>query len=446
MNKTAIDLTLLSATHIASQVRSGTLTPEQVVQAHLDRIGKLDPNIGAFQLVRYQSAIKEARELNLHPDLSELPLAGVPVAIKDNIDVAGEPTRYGSAATSASSASVDDELVKRLRDAGAIIIGKTKIPELAIWPFTESAAFGDTRNPLNTDCTPGGSSGGSAAAVAANMVALAIGSDGGGSIRIPAACCGLVGIRPGPGLVPLAGGQTEHWLGMSEFGPLARNTEDAALMLDVLADSPRPGHQRPSPSPLNIAISTQSPVIGARIDPQVMQAVDKIKALLTSAGHKVHQVDPPYPPTIALRFMLRWLAGIATDTQGLPLQQLEKRTQAMARVGRWIKRLGWGRPAADDRFGMNMQHWFKDYDVLLTPTLAGPAIAIGQWRGKGWILTALGAGKWVFTAPWNLARFPAASIPVGLTAQGLPIGMQVVTPPGGEDMLLSLMTEIEELG
>jgi amidase len=220
MSQTDADLTSLSASEMARRVRSRQLSPEQLLQTHLDRIQALDPEIGAFQLVRAEQALQEARDLNDRADLDKLPLAGVPVAIKDNIDVAGEPTRYGSAATSSCPASEDDELVKRLRRAGCIIIGKTKIPELAIWPFTESSAYGDTRNPCNTKRTPGGSSGGSAAAVAAHMAALAIGSDGGGSIRIPAACCGLFGLKPGPGLVPLAGGDCEHWLGMSEYGPL----------------------------------------------------------------------------------------------------------------------------------------------------------------------------------------------------------------------------------
>jgi len=443
MSPTDFDLTSLSAGALANLVRVGEVTPEQVLQAHLDRIQALDPEIGAFQLVRAERALNEARDLNARADLSELPLAGVPVAIKDNIDVAGEPTRYGSAATSSSPASEDDELVKRLRRAGCIIIGKTKIPELAIWPFTESTAFGDTRNPCNTERTPGGSSGGSAAAVAALMAPLAIGSDGGGSIRIPAACCGLVGLKPGPGLVPLAGGDSEHWLGMSEYGPLARNVEDMMLMLDVLGRIPNPGYPRPPRPQLRIAISSKSPVIGARVDPQIKQAIDKLATSLANAGHQVEQAEPPYPLNIALRFMRRWLPGIAQDAEGLNPEQLEKRTRDMARAGRWIQRLGWGRPAADDSFGANMESWFSDYDVLLTPTLAEPAVPVGKWRGKSWLMTAFSAGNWVFTSPWNLARFPAASMPAGISADGLPIGIQLVAPPAGEDVLLSLMAEIQ---
>jgi amidase len=443
MSQTDADLTSLNASEMARQVRGREVSPEQLLQAHLDRIQALDPEIGAFQLVRTEQALIEARELITREDLAVLPLAGVPVAIKDNIDIAGEPTRYGSAATSSRPASDDDELVKRLRDAGCIIIGKTKIPELAIWPFTESKAFGVTRNPCNTERTPGGSSGGSAAAVAAHMAALAIGSDGGGSIRIPAACCGLVGLKPGPGLVPLAGGDSEHWLGMSEYGPLARNVEDLKLMLDVLGRNSNPGYPRPPRPQLRIAISKKSPVIGARVDPQVTEAINKVASLLAAAGHQVQHAEPPYPLNIAFRFMRRWLPGIARDAKGLQPGQLEKRTRSMARAGRWIQRMGWAQAAADDSFGANMARWFSDYDVLLTPTLAEPAVAVGKWRGKGWLMTAFGSGNWVFTSPWNLARFPAASMPAGISEDGLPIGMQLVAAPGGEDTLISLMTELE---
>lgn len=446
MNSPDLDLTLLSAAELAALVRNRQVTAVQVLQAHLDRIQTMDPEIAAFQLVRAEQAISEAKALDKRDDLSALALAGVPVAIKDNIDIAGEPTRYGSAATSTAPASTDDELVKRLRAAGCIIIGKTRIPELAIWPFTESTAFGDTRNPCNSQHTPGGSSGGSAAAVAAHMAALAIGSDGGGSIRIPAACCGLFGIKPGPGLVPLAGGVDEHWLGMSEYGPLARNAEDLALMLDVLGGSDKPGYPRPSRPGLRIAISTKPPLTGGQVDKEVKQAIDNMANVLAGKGYQVKRADPPYPITMALRFMRRWLPGIAEDAEGLDPNKLEQRTRAMAKAGRWIQRLGWKRAAAEDSFGSNMRQWFSDYDVLLTPTLAQPAVPVGKWRGKSWITTALGTGSWVFTAPWNLARFPAASVPVGMSSAGLPIGLQLIAAPENEDMLLALMQEMEKIG
>ncbi len=445
MSQTGSDVTSWSATKLAGLVRGRVVSPEDVLRAHLGRIQELDPQIGAFQVVRAERALNEARQLSERSDLADLPLAGVPVAIKDNIDVADEPTRYGSAATLSRPATEDDELIRRLRGAGCIVIGKTKMPELAIWPFTESKAFGDTRNPWNTGRTAGGSTGGGGAAVAAHMAPLALGSDGGGSIRIPAACCGIVGLKPGPGLVPLGGGRTEHWFGITEYGPLARTVEDLALMFDVLRGVANPGDSRPLNAPLRIAVSTKPPAAGARVDSEVKQAVKSVAGLLADAGHKVQQANPPYPLDIGLRFCRYWLPGITQDAEGLASEQMEKRTRAMVRAGRWIQRRGWHRAAADDGFGVRMRQWFSDYDVLLTPTVAKPAVPIGKWRGKGWITTTLGVGNWVFTTPWNVARFPAASIPAGMSADGLPIGMQLVAPPGGENTLLALMAQVEAL-
>ncbi|HUD39831.1 MAG TPA: amidase, partial [Streptosporangiaceae bacterium] len=191
--ETPMDLCALSAREMARLVRLKLVSPVELIQAHLDRIAALDPLIGAFVAVRSEPALAEAADLARHPRLGDLPLAGVPVAIKDNIDVAGEPTRRGSAATPNTPAAADDELVARLKAAGCIVIGKTAMPELAIWPFTEPAAYPPTRNPWDRRRTAGGSTGGGAAAVAAGLAALALGSDGGGSLRIPAACCGVFG-------------------------------------------------------------------------------------------------------------------------------------------------------------------------------------------------------------------------------------------------------------
>lgn len=445
MEPTDSDVTSWTASRIAGLVRSREVSSEVVVRAHLDRIRTLDREIGAFQIVRGEQALNEARQLSERSDLADLPLAGVPVAIKDNIDVAGEATRHGSAATVSRPATEDDVLVRRLRAAGCIVIGKTKMPELAIWPFTESEAFGITRNPWNTDRTPGGSTGGGGAAVAARMAALALGSDGGGSIRIPAACCGIAGLKPGPGLVPLAGGLAEHWLGLTEFGPLARTAEDLALMFDVLSGVTRHRHLKQPVSPLRIAVSVKPPIVGARVNADVKRAVETLADALATAGHKVCKADPPYPLNIGLRFMRCWLLGIAQEAEGLASEQLELRTRAMVRAGKWLRRRGWHRPAAEDDFGVSMRNWFSNYDVLLTPTLTEPAVPIGKWREKGWITTALGCGKWLLTSPWNLARFPAASIPAGLSADNLPIGMQLVAMPGAEQTLLALIAQAEAI-
>jgi amidase len=419
------------------------VSPADLVAAHLERIAALDPAIGAFQVIRADQAMAEAAALAERDDLGELPLPGVPVAIKDNVDVAGEPTRAGSAATSPRPAAADDELVARLRGAGCVVIGKTQMPELAIWPFTEPAAGAASRNPWDRSRTPGGSTGGGAAAVAAGMAALALGSDGGGSIRIPAACCGLFGLKPAPGLVPLPGGRSEHWLGLSAFGPLARTVGDAALMLDVLAGTTNYANPGPPERPLRIAFSARHPLIGAKAVPAVRDALEQATSLLREAGHELVPQSPGYPPTLGFRFNSRWLAGIAQDAEGLDHSALEPRTQRMVRLGARLSKRA--RPASADRFARYAAEWFTSYDVLMTPTLNRGAFPVGTWDGKGWVRTMLSVANWLYTPPWNVAGLPAASVPFGRDADGLPIGIQLVGGPGAETTLLGLAAQIERL-
>ena len=396
------------------------------------RIDELEPRLHAFQALRREEALAEAAGVD-----PALPLAGVPVAIKDNVDVAGLPTRQGSAATPDRPVERDDELVRRLRDAGCVVIGKTQMPELAVWPFTEPEAFPAPQNPLHAGLTPGGSTGGGAVAVAAGMAALALGSDGGGSLRVPAACCGLVGLKPGPGIVPLAGGASRHWYGMTEFGPLARTAAEAALMLDILAGTATYREPRPPTQPLRIAISAGHPSVGVRAKPAIRAGLSRVSRVLAEAGHRVTTARVPYPPTLGMRFSNRWLAGIAQDAEGLPAERLEERTRKMARRGAKIgPRV---KPAGEDPFGARMRRWFADYDVLVTPVLTRPPVHIGTWQGKGWVRTMLGVANWIYTVPWNLARLPAASVPFGGTA------LQLVGPEGSEGTLLALAVQIEQL-
>ncbi|HUZ51752.1 MAG TPA: amidase family protein [Streptosporangiaceae bacterium] len=437
------DLCARTAREMASLVQERQVSPVELVSAHLERIAAIDPALGAFQVVRANKAVAEAAALAERADLADLPLAGVPVAIKDNVDVAGEPTRMGSAATPPSPAEADDELVARLRAAGCVVIGKTQLPELAIWPFTEPAAAAATRNPWNRSRTPGGSTGGGAAAVAAGLAAIALGSDGGGSIRIPAACCGLFGLKPAPGLVPLSGGLAEHWLGLSAFGPLARTVADAALMLDVLAGTTSYRDPNPPERPLRIAFSARHPLVGARADQATRAALDEAAGLLRDAGHDLVPQSPPYPPTLGLRFNSRWLAGIAQDASGLDRSALEPRTRKMAALGARLSSRA--RPASADRFASQAADWFTGYDVLMTPTLTRTARPVGTWDGKGWVATMLSVANWIYTPPWNLAGLPAASVPFGQDEDGVPIGLQLVGPAGSEATLLSLASQIEHL-
>jgi len=434
-------LTGMTALEIARAVRDGRVSPVDVVQAHLARIDRLEPQIRAFQVVLAEQALAEARRLAAHPGLAGLPLAGVPVAIKDNVNVAGAPTRHGSAATPAEAAPADDELVRRLRAAGCVIIGKTQMPELAIWPFTEPQAYPATRNPWDTERTPGGSTGGGAAALASGMAALALGSDGGGSIRIPAACCGVVGLKPGPGVVPLAGGMDSHWYGLTEFGPLARTVGDTAAALDVLTGTAAHATAAVANRPLRIAYSPTAVALGARLDPSVRAAVEDTAAALREGGHQVVRSRPPIPANLGLRFMSRWLAGIAQDAAGLPSGALEERTVKMARRGERMARKV--KPASADPFATRAARWISGFDALIMPTLARPAVPIGTWAGKGWFPAALSIGNWLCTTPWNLAGLPAISVPA--PASGLPVGVQIVAPAGGEQMILAIAAELERL-
>jgi amidase len=435
-----------TAVGIAAAVRRGEASPTEVLEAHLERIAAVDGHLGAFRLVRAEAVRAEARALEDRSDLAELPLAGVPVAVKDNVDLAGAPTRNGSLATGQVAAPADAELVRRLRRAGALLVGKTNVPELSLWPFTESEAFGATRNPWHPDHTPGGSSGGSAAAVASAMVPLALATDGGGSIRMPASNCGLVGIKPGPGLVPFPPGGVSTWLGMSEFGPLATTVADLGLMLDVLAGTDVHRAVAPPARPLRIGVTAKPSAAGVRVDREVRAAMDATAQALGEAGHQVVEADPPWRNGDAAPFMERVLLGCAEDTDRLRLQALERRTRAQARVGRLLRRV---RPVPDgppERLLARYRAWFDDHDVLLTPTLAAPPLRVGAYRGKGLARTMLGLATYMtFTPPLNLVGFPAASVPAGRSREGLPLGVQLAAARGGELLLLSLASQLETL-
>ena len=416
-----------------------------MVEAHLDRIAKFDPGIHAFQAVRPDDVREEARALALRADLRELPLAGVPVAIKDNVDMAGYPTRYGTLASSEEPAAADDELVRRLRQAGAVPLGKTTMSELALVPLTETAAFGTTRNPWNPGHTPGGSTGGGAAAVTAAMAPLALGADNGGSIRIPASCCGLVGIKPGPGVVPFPRGRST-WAGMAEFGPLATTVTDLALMLDVLAGADAYRRVEPPGRSLRIATSTASPTVGVKLQPEVERCLEATAEALGGAGHTVVAADPPYRRTDTFPFLQRAFVGGAEDADGLRLEALERRTRSWVRIGRWLRRNRPPSPATAEAVRGRFQRWFSEggYDVLLTPTLATVPPRIGVYQGRGLWSTILGLTGFIpFPPLHNLIGFPAMSVPAGRSPEGLPIGVQLAAPRGCEALLLSVARQLE---
>ncbi|MFF0792222.1 amidase [Streptomyces spiralis] len=433
----------LSAAEIAAAVREKRATPRVVVAEHLARIERLDGRIGAFRTVRADAALAEADEVAARTDLDGLPLAGVPVAVKDNLAVRGESTRLGSAATPDAPADDDHVTVARLRAAGAVVVGLTNVPELCVFGTTEGV-HGTARNPWDTSRTAGGSSGGSAAAVAAGMVPIALGNDGMGSLRIPAANCGLVTIKPGHGVVP-AGIGNGDWFGMSENGPLATTVQDARLMLSVLADGgvgdeAAPGAQDAART---IAVSVRSPLAGVTVSRPYTDAVREAAQLLAGAGHRVRRADPPYPMSLGVTAVRHWTAGTAVDATGLDPRRLTRRTRVHAAVGRrFVDGVRTG--TARERLRERLEPFFAEHDVLLTPALARRSPRSVPWHERGWLRNVLANTAYSpMTPPWNLTGWPAMAVPFGTLPSGAPCAVQLVGRPGSEAVLLGLAEQIE---
>jgi amidase len=443
-----LDLAFAGAARQTELLRSGELSSRELVEGYLGRIAELDQELNAFRLVYGERALAEADQADARLRAGdERPLLGVPVALKDNVDVAGEVTCFGTRSPR-EPAGADSEVVARLRAAGAVLIGRTHLPELAIWPFTESATWGITRNPWRADRTCGGSSGGSAVAVAAGLAPVALGSDGGGSIRIPAACCGLFGLKPQRGRVSLAP-LADHWYGLTVLGPLARRVADAALFLDTVADKPPETSYveaaRGEPGRLRVALSVKPP-LAARLDDSVVRALHETADLLRSLGHEVVEHEPDYGEIRQL-FGPRWLRGIYDDSRELVAgpRALERRTRQMAATGRitppaLVERALHGETALVERLKTTFDH----FDVLLCPGLAGPPAEAGRWEGRGALRTFLGVAAWTpGTATWNITGQPAAVVPAGFTADGLPLSVQLVGRPNDEATLIALSAQIE---
>jgi amidase len=439
-------------------VRSGEVSPKELVQLSLDRIARLDPELNAFRKVFAEKALLEAEQAEARVRAGEeRPLLGVPVAIKNDADVAGQITTYGTDGFS-EPAKHDSEVVRRLREAGAIIIGLTLLPELAICGFTESATYGVTRNPWDLQRTPGGSSGGSAAAVAAGLVPIASAGDGAGSIRIPAASCGLFGLKPSRGRVSLAPG-TEGWRGMGVLGCVSRNVRDTALWLDIVsggskeAEAPAPP-ARPflesaemPPGNLRIAYSTLAPRAAAppTVSEEAKQAVADGAELLRSLGHEVEQRDPQWG-SIGDSIAARFLKGVSETVEEVPHpERLERRTRGFGRLGKVLPGALYERIIArrpDEQARVNAI--FDSFNVLVMPVMGGTALPVRRWEGKGALQTALGMGRFYpYCVPWNHLGNPAMSLPFGFGADGLPLAIQVIGRPGDEATLLSLAAQIE---
>lgn len=458
-----MDAAELAYAGIAAQaelIARGEVSSKELVQLYLDRIGRFDAQLNAFRVVFAERALIEADQADARRGAGGArPLLGVPFAVKDEIDVAGEATTLGTNAYG-EPAKADAELVRRLREAGAIVIGRTNMPELGMFPITESATWGVTRNPWDTQRSPGGSSGGSAAAVAAGLVGGALAADGGGSIRIPSAYCGLFGLKPQRGRVPMAP-HLDAWYGLGVNGALTRSVLDTALFLDATATGPQdpgapPAPERPfaeaarqRPAGLRIALATRLPPSPlTRLHPDTLAAAHDMAELLRSLGHEVHEREMDWgtltPPP---EFVVRYLRGIHDEAGSLAHpERLERRTRAMAQIGRLVGRslVAWSR-ARESQVAARYNAALADHDVLLMPVTPGRPPRVGAYEGRGWLVAAfLLAGPTVpYCAPWNLTGQPAASVPAGFAADGLPLAVQLVARPNDEATLLSLAAQIE---
>ena len=450
----SIDLAFAGAAEQARLLATGAVTAPALTDLYLDRIARLDPELRAYRVVFADAARAAAADAQERLDAGErLPLLGVPVAIKDDVDVAGEVTTYGSTAHGPAPTR-DSEVVRLLREAGAVILGKTAVPEMMLWPFTETVSYGATHNPWDLSRTPGGSSGGSGAAVAAGLASMALGSDGAGSIRIPSTWCGLYGIKPQRDRVPTAPHE-DAWCGLSVYGPLAHTVEDAALFLDVTCDKSMPGPEggfvraasRP-PNRLRIALSTKvPPPLTAHRDAEQRAAVHQAGQVLRELGHDVVVRDFDYPASAVYGQVLpRMFRGAYNDIRTLPHpERLDSRTRGAARIGRLFSDVRMAKiRAAEADLAARMEAIFDDVDVVITPGAATGPSRIGAYRRLGAVATlALVSARVPFFAMFNATGQPAAVVPWGLDRQGLPLSIQLVGKPFDEATLLALSAELE---
>lgn len=456
----ASSLADLSAAELVRLVGAGKATATAVVEASLERIERRNPGLNAFSVVLTDQARAEAARLDEErADGAPVgPLHGVPVAIKEELDVAGCVTTFGGRGN-ATPATADGEVVRRLRQAGAVVVGKTRMPEFGQWPFTESVDGGVTRNPWDRSRTPGGSSGGTAAAVAAGMVPVAIGGDGGGSIRIPSACCGLFGLKPTRGRVT-ADPMAHLWWALGTTGPLTRTVLDSALVYDVIRGNtstdmftaPEPSTSfiaavGADPGRLRIGWSTRPAVRGIRLDPAHAAAVEDIARALAGLGHEVREVDPHYPDATAA-FVPQFFGGVRAEADAVEhFDRLEKRTRQVYRLGSWVSRAVLDKAmAAGERVAEKANRVFDDggVDVLLTPTIGPRPRKVGVLDHGGAISAALKAQPMIaWTALWNVTGNPAASVPAGLGPDGLPLAVQLVGRIGDEPTLLGVAAQLE---
>jgi Asp-tRNA(Asn)/Glu-tRNA(Gln) amidotransferase A subunit family amidase len=446
------DPTELTALQLVAAYTSGELSPVESTAAALSVIAERNSDINAFCLIDEEAALAQARksEARWSGNYAKGLLDGVPVAIKDVFRTEGWPTMRGSRLTDPAGPWPDDSpAVEKIRRDGMVIVGKTTTPELAWKAVTDSALTGITGNPADPTRTAGGSSGGSAAAVAAGMVPLSIGTDVGGSIRIPAAFCGVVGFKPTHGRVPMY--PISPFGPLAHAGPICRTIEDTAMLMDIIA---LPSHRDPTSLPAAIATYrgqirrdviglgvAYSPTLGyVRVDPQIADVVAAAVRTLADAGLHVVEADPGFADPIDA-FETLWATGAAGSLRGY--DEAARDLVDPGLLAMWDRGLGMSavdyldaRKACID-LGLTMGEFHETHNLLITPTTPIPAFAAGHdvpvGSGMSWW------AQWTpFTYPFNMTQQPALSIPIGTTTEGLPIGLQIVGPRHSDDLVLAV--------
>ena len=460
------ELLLRPALELAELVRSGDVSARELTEAALARIEAADPDLNAYTFVDADGALAAAEAIG--PG-DPRPFAGVPTAIKDLTPVRGLPCSMGSDLYGDFTPKWDTFTVRRLREAGFVFVGKTSSPELGVLPVTEPRRFGPTRNPWDPSRTPGGSSGGAGAAVAAGTVPVAHGNDGGGSVRIPAACCGVIGLKPQRGRISRGPDVGDAFLPTD--GMLTRTVADQAALLDVLAGY-EPGDATwaaPPPEPfavsaerdpgrLRVALVVEPPLLTAELDPTCETAARDAADLLASLGHSVEETALPLPEDKALfeLFSRLWEGMVATGVVlGGRLAGREPRPEDVEAVTWMLYERGRALDSTQylialggaQRLARRIVAWFGDWDVVLTPALAERPVPIGEMDADGPdpVGTFARSGRFTpYTSVWNVTGQPAISLPLFHGDDGLPLAVQLAGPPLGEGLLLSLAAQLEQ--